>query len=216
MLARMTAGVLGATLFFGSIGFGQEQPPPPDGPPNFAQMRQEMMDRLKEAVGASDDEWKVIQPRIEKVQDLQRQTGGRGPGMFMGPPPGGPGGGPGGPPPGGPDNANGPQAARDNGGGPGPGPGGPPPGGPDGGFGGPGGPGGPGDFTPSEVQQKQMDLHETLQSQDASPDEVKAKVTALREARAKAKVQLAQAQEELRGVLSLRQEAVLVTFGILE
>lgn len=216
MLGRMTAGVLGATLVFGSIGYGQQQPP--DGPPNFAQMRQEMMDRLKEAVGASDDEWKVIQPRIEKVQDLQRQTGGRGPGMFFGPPPGGPGGpgnggGPGGPPPGGADNANAPQAGRDNGG---PGPGGPPPGGPNGGFPGPGGPGGPDGQTPSEVQQKQMDLRETLQSQDASQDEVKAKVTALREARARAKVQLAQAQEELRGVLSLRQEAVLVTYGILE
>lgn len=207
MLARMMAGVLGATLTFGAITYGQQQPPE-GGPPNFAQMRQEMMDRLKEAISASDDEWKVIQPRIEKVQDLQRQTGGRGPGMFLGPPPGGPGG------PGGADNANAPQAGRDNAGGPGPG--GPPPGGPDRVFLGPGGPGGPGGQTPSEVQQKQMDLRETLQAQDASPDEVKAKVTALREARARAKAQLAQAQEELRGVLSLRQEAVLVTFGMLE
>lgn len=219
MLARMTAGVLGATLIFGSIGYGQQQPQ--GGPPDFAQMRQQMMDRLKDAMGATDDEWKVIQPKIEKVQQLQRQTGGRGPGMF-GPPPGGPGGpgnggGPGGPPAGGTDNApgngpGGPQAAaRDNGGGPGPG--GPPRGGPDGGFGGPGGPGGQ---SPSEVQQKQSDLRETLQNQEASPDELKAKVAALRDARARAKAQLAAAQEELRGLLSLRQEAVLVSFGVLE
>ena len=212
MLARITAGVVGATLFIGSIGYGQQQPQ--GGPPDFAQMRQQMMDRLKDAMGASDDEWKVMQPKIENVQQLQRQSGGRGPGMF-GPPPGGPGGpgngGPGGPPPAGPDNAGpgGPPPA-DNGG---PGPNGPPPGGPNGGVGGPGGPGGQ---TPSEVQQKQSDLHEALQSQDASPDEVKAKVAALRDARARAKAQLSAAQEELRGLLSLRQEAVLVSFGILE
>lgn len=214
MLARIMAGVLGATLVFGSIGYGQQQPQ--GGPPDFAQMRQQMMDRLKDAIGASDDEWKVMEPRIEKVQQLQRATGGRGPGMF-GPPPGGPGGpgnggGPGGPPTGGPDNAAGAPAAagRDNGG---PGAGGPPPGGPNGGFGGPGAPGGQ---TPSEVQQKQSDLREALQSQDVSPDEVKEKVAALRDARARAKAQLTAAQEELRGVLSLRQEAVLVSFGILE
>lgn len=211
MLARITAGVLGATLVFGSIGYGQQ---PPGGPPDFAQMRQQMMDRLKDAMGASDDEWKVMEPRIESVQQLQRQTGGRGPGMF-GPPPGGPGGpgglgngGPGGPPPGGTDNPAGAPAAagRDNGG---PGAGGPP----NGGFGGPGGPGGQ---TPSEVQQKQSELHEALQSQDASPDDVKAKVAALRDAKSRAKAQLSAAQEELRGLLSLRQEAVLVSFGILE
>lgn len=220
MKVRMTVGVLGASLFFGSIGYAQQQPQGgPGGSPKFAQMRQEMMDRLKEAMGASDDEWQVIQPKIEKVQQLQRQTGGRGPGMF-GPPGGGPGGpgtpgnggGPGGPPSGGPDNAGGnapggPQ--RDNAGGPG----GPPTGGPNGAFGGPGGPGGQ---TPSEVQQKQSDLREALQSQDASPDDLKAKVAALRDARTRAKAQLAAAQEELRGILSLRQEAVLVSFGVLE
>ena len=80
MLARITAGVLGATLVFGSMGYGQQQPQ--GGPPDFAQMRQQMMDRLKDAMGASDDEWKVMQPKIDNVQQLQRQTGGRGPGMF--------------------------------------------------------------------------------------------------------------------------------------
>jgi hypothetical protein len=201
MFTRFCIGVVGSTLLVGSMGRAQDRPQ--GGPPDFAQMRQMMMDRLKEATGASDDEWKVIEPRIEKLEDLQRQAGGRGPGMF-GPPPG-----PGGP--GGPGNAGGPPAAPDNAGGPGAG--GPPPGGPDRGFGGPGGPQGQ---PQSEVQQKQSDLRETLQNNDATADDVKAKVAALRDARAKAKAELAQAQDDLRQILSLRQEAALVSFGILE
>ena len=185
--------VLGAALLFGSTANGQDRPQ--GGPPDFAQMRQQMMERLKDALGASDDEWKIMQPRIEAVQQLQRQSGGRGPGMFG---PGGPGGGPNGFGPGGPG---------------GPGAGGPPPGGPDGA--GPG-PGGPQEQAQSETQQRQRDLSEALQNKDASPDDVKAKVAALRDARSRAKAQLSQAQEELRGVLTLRQEAFLVTFGILE
>jgi hypothetical protein len=192
-------------MLLSSAALAQEQPPggpggPGGGPPDFAQMRQQMMDRLKDQMGATDDEWKALQPLIEKVQQLQRQTGGRGgPGMFG---PGGPGGprGQGGPPQGGP--GGGPDAQ-----------GGPPPGGPGGppNFG-PGGPGGP----PSEVQQKQSDLRDTLQNKDAAADEVNAKLAALREARAKAKADLAKAQEDLKQVLGVRQEAVLVAFGIIE
>src|SRR3982750_4077975 len=44
-----------------------------------AQMRQRMMDRLKEQLGATDEELQVLQPRIEKVWQLQRDaSGGRG------------------------------------------------------------------------------------------------------------------------------------------
>ncbi len=91
------------------------QQEPPDGPPDFAEMRQRMLDRMKEFVGASDEEWKTLRPKIEKVQQLQRDAYPRGGGFMMFGGPGGPGGGPGG-------------------GGFGGGPGGPPPG-----FGGPGG-----------------------------------------------------------------------------
>jgi hypothetical protein len=55
------------------------------------QFRQQMSDRMKQSFGATDEEWKVIQPRIEKVQTLSRQS--RGGGGF-----GGGRGGPGGPP----------------------------------------------------------------------------------------------------------------------
>ena len=40
------------------------------------EFRQRMQDRMRERLGASEEEWKVLQPRIEKVQQLQRQTRG--------------------------------------------------------------------------------------------------------------------------------------------
>lgn len=71
------------------------------------EMRQRMSERMKTALGASDEEWSVLQPRIEKVTTLQREgrmggmmgmMGGRGRGPGRGGP-GGEGGerGPGGP-----------------------------------------------------------------------------------------------------------------------
>jgi hypothetical protein len=87
---------------------GPGQPPPPpgqgQGPPNFdpARMREMFLNGIKDQLGASEDEWKVLKPKVEKVQTAQFATfagfggmGGRGPGRPGGP--GGPGGGPGGP-----------------------------------------------------------------------------------------------------------------------
>lgn len=67
-----------------------------------AEMRNRMMNDLKEQLGASDDEWKTLVPKIEKVMTVQRelQVGVGGPGGWG--PPGGPGG------PGGPDVSDGP------------------------------------------------------------------------------------------------------------
>ena len=47
-----------------------------------AQFRQQASDRMKEAFGATDEEWKALQPLVEKVQTLSRQV--RGGGMMMG------------------------------------------------------------------------------------------------------------------------------------
>jgi len=58
-----------------------------------AQMRERMMTRLKEQLGANDDEWKVLQPKVEKVMDAQRDTRGGGFGGFGGRGGGGGGGG---------------------------------------------------------------------------------------------------------------------------
>ena len=40
--------------------------------------RQRMNERIKEVLGATDDEWMVLQPRLEKVQALQMQVRGAG------------------------------------------------------------------------------------------------------------------------------------------
>ncbi|HVX83923.1 MAG TPA: hypothetical protein VH253_03830 [Phycisphaerae bacterium] len=68
---------------------------------NPAQMQQQMMDNIKQQLGASDEDFAAIQPQIQAVMDAQRADnvgggrggrGGRG-GGFGGPGGGGPGGG---------------------------------------------------------------------------------------------------------------------------
>ena len=51
-----------------------------------AQMQQRMMERYKEVLEVtSDDEWKAIEPRVQKVMDLRRESfSGMGRGMFGG------------------------------------------------------------------------------------------------------------------------------------
>ncbi|HUT56442.1 MAG TPA: hypothetical protein VNA25_01055 [Phycisphaerae bacterium] len=48
------------------------------------QMRQQMADRLKASLGATDEEWKILQPKIEKVQTLARQLRSGGMGSMFG------------------------------------------------------------------------------------------------------------------------------------
>lgn len=138
-----------------------------------AQMRQRMMDRLKEQLGASDEEFAVLQPKLEAVQAAQMDARGGGFGGGRG----GFGGGPGG-----------------------------------GGFGG----GRGGDQPQSPVAQRSRELGELLQNQSASADEVKTKLEALRQARAEAREKLTKAQNELKELLTPRQEAMLVVAGMLE
>ena len=133
------------------------------------QMRQRYMDRIKETLGASDEEWAVLEPRIQKVQELSMQTraGGRG-GMFGG------------------------RGARGGGDAPAP----------------------ERELTP--VQTATQGLQTILEDEAASAEDIQAKLTALREAREKAKQEVAKAQAELREVLTIRQEAQLVVMGMLE
>ena len=136
-----------------------------------AQMRQRMEERLKEELGASDDEWKALQPKIEKVMELERDANGGRRGMFGRGRRGGPGG----------DQAT------------------------------------PTPTPPSSpVQEKAQALQKVLDNKDAKPEEVKSALQAYRAARADAKQQLAKAQDDLRGLLTARQESVLVMFGMLE
>ena len=133
------------------------------------QMRQMMLSRAKESVGATDEEWKVLGPKVEKVQTLSMQLRGGQRGMF--------GGGRGGR-----QEAAPAQPAQQQ----------------------------------SAVEKAAEDLRTTLENKDAKPDDVKKKLEALREAREKAKQDLAQAQDELRQILTVKQEAQLVLMGLLD
>lgn len=139
------------------------------------QFRQQMSERMRESMGATKEEWEVLQPKIEKVTALQRQSRG---GMMRG--------GPGGRDrrPGGRDRtpAAGQEAERQQ----------------------------------TEVEKASEGIQKVLEDKEAKPEQIKAALTALRDARAKAKAELETAQKELRGVVTLRQEATLVTMGMLD
>lgn len=141
---------------------------------NPEEFRQRMNDRLKTSLKASDEEWSVIQPLLEKVTAKQREASGN---RF-----GGGRGGPGAP----------------------------------GGRGGAGGGGSQADRPQSASSAASQALRTTLENESASPEEIKAKLTAVRDARKKSAAELTQAREELSKVLSVRQEATLVSMGILE
>jgi hypothetical protein len=90
-----TAAIVGVVCI--GQAFGQDNPAPPPGGPGGgrfdpAAMRKMMEDRMKTNLGVTDDEWKVLQPKIEAVQTLRMESmmGGMR-GMFgRGPRPGQP------------------------------------------------------------------------------------------------------------------------------
>jgi hypothetical protein len=61
-----------------------------------------------------------------------------------------------------------------------------------------------------------MDLRRTLDKSDSSAEEIKAKLDAYEDSLAKAKEELAKAQEDLKGKVTARQEAVLISMGLLD
>ncbi len=192
----LAAACATALFFQASSGFAQDASPAPSAATTPAptstpgpgggnsDFRQRMNDRLKAALKASDDEWAVIQPLLEKVQTAQRATmagrfGGFGGFGRRG------GGGPGGPGGGGSAPAASPGASPSN---------------------------RWGRFSSPEADA----LRTALESDSTSPEEIKAKLQALRDARKKAAADLDDARENLKKVLTLRQEATLVQMGILE
>lgn len=76
--------------------------------------------------------------------------------------------------------------------------------------------GGGGCASPTPTAKASAELRTLLENKDASADDIKAKLAALREARAKTRADLEAARKELKEVLTQRQEAVLVTNGMLE
>jgi hypothetical protein len=182
------------------------------GPIDPAGLRQMMMDQMKKQLGADDETWKVIEPRLTRVMDLNRQvSAGRGPiGMFGGPM--GPGGAGGpvmmkmeqGTPDGGPvmmgktdrgtPDSDGPQVHVE--------------------FGEPvmikeAGPQGEQTALDKAITQ----LRTTLDNPSIPPGDIKEQLTAVRIAREKAKRELTDAQADLTKILTVRQEAQLVLMG---
>ena len=134
---------------------------------------------MQERLNATDDEWKVIEPRLSKVMTLSNEAGAGGFGMMMGRGTGGmrgmrnrrPG------------EQNTTTAAEEE---------------------------------LSEIQKATQELQQSLENESATSDEIKTKLLALRKAREKTKQELAKAQQELREILTIRQESQLVLLGTLE
>ncbi|HVS50996.1 MAG TPA: hypothetical protein VHD62_01480 [Opitutaceae bacterium] len=132
-----------------------------------AQMQQQMIDRIREQLGVTDDaEWAVISERLNKVMELRRTASPMGGFNFRG-------------------------------------------------FGGPGGNGGGrrgGNGAAANPEQEAL----TQAITDKLPDaEIKSRLERLREVRKKNEEALTKAQEDLRAVLSVRQEAAAVVAGLL-
>jgi chromosome segregation ATPase len=68
----------------------------------------------------------------------------------------------------------------------------------------------------TETEQRSRELREALQGENPVPDQIKAKLAALRAAKERASQTLAQARQNLRQIMNLRQEAVLVLNGLLD
>jgi hypothetical protein len=140
------------------------------------QFRQRMMDRIKEQLAPTDDEWKVLQPKIEAAQKqaMQSRMGGMGFGGRRG---GGGGGG-----------GNAPATAGD-----------------------------PAAAQPkTDLQTKADALRTLVENKDSDPKAIAEKVKDLRDAREKAKADLKKSQDELREIVTPRQEAQLILLGILD
>ena len=161
-----------AVAFCLSTGQLAAQDRPGRGNFDPAQFRERMMERYREQLDVkSDDEWKVISERIDKVMDARREVGFGGFGRGFGRPPRG-------------DGNEGDQGRRR------------------GGFGGEPSP-------EAEALQKAIEAK-------ASADEIKSKLAKFREARKDKEAKLAKAQDDLRKVLSVRQEASAVLAGLLQ
>ncbi len=72
--------------------------------------------------------------------------------------------------------------------------------------------------TPAALLVAQLinELRVLVSNKETKPEEIKAKLTALRSAKVQARQELSQAQKSLRQLMTLRQEAVLVLNGLLE
>jgi hypothetical protein len=214
-MVKGSAFVLAAALF-GTAANAQAQPTQPQpGQPNqpaqpgqagagqvdrrtqFEGMMKQRDDRLKTMLGATDDEFAVLKPRIDNIQMINTRNMMQGFRMMMGQ-----------------NNNNQNNAFRTR-------------------------PSGDAQGQPKEGEKPAADpnakanpwaalmeetpslvraqeLQAALESKDTPATSIKDKLTALRAAKKQAKDELSRAQDELRQLCTVRQEATLVMMGILE
>ena len=165
-LYRVLALASVAAAFLVSAGQVQAQ-----GRGNFdpEQMRQRMMDNIREQMAVKDDaEWKILSERVQKVMDARREVGMGGGGMGrMFRRPGG-------------DN-QGDQGGRRR-------------------FGG-------------EPSAEEQALQKAIDSK-ATKDELKAAMAKYREAKKGKEAKLQQAQDDLKKLLNVQQEALALDMGL--
>jgi len=131
-----------------------------------AQFQQRMNERIKERFGSTDEEWKAIEPLVQKVNEARMATlGGMGRG-FMG------------------------------------------------GRGGGGGQGGGPRFGP-EPSAEETALTDAVEN-NASKDDLKAKMAAYRKVKAAKEAELKTAQDNLKKVLTTKQEAIALQMGLVQ
>jgi len=127
---------------------------------NFNQQRQ--MTTLQQQLNASDEEWGVLGPRIQRILDLTNDLG----------------------------QANGNVAVRAG--------------------------VGAAQASAGPVAKALAELKAALQDENAAEAEVTAKLTAYRGVRQRALAELSSARQDLLGVVTLRQEAILLNLTILD
>ena len=164
-------------------------------------MKEQEAIAMQQALGANDEQWKVIEPRLKKVKHYREQA-------FIGTKP--------------PFQSNFSSFSTGPGGGQGFS------GGFGGGFQFQAGGSGQGAMIPNYTGRQDFDgpvtdgeilceeIQRLLYDPEATPEQISQKLDALRKAREKARKQWVRAQQQLREVLDFRQQARLVLMGLLD
>jgi len=124
-------------------------------------MRQMFSQRIKERLGATDEEWKALEPLVTKVTEAQRAARPSMGSMFG-------------------SDRRGPSGSSEN------------------------------------ANPAQEALQKATEDESTPAADIQAKLKAFREDRQKKEAELKTAREELRKVVTARQEAILVLMGILD
>ena len=181
--------VLGAMIFAGwSWNAAAQEEPRGRGRFDPAEIQRQQMEGFKQSLKASDEEWKVLEPKVQAVMTASREVSrGRGFGGFGG--------------------FGGRGRGGDRGG----------QGGDRGGQGGDrGGRGGNQASSDSPVSKAAGDLRTALEDEKTTKEDIQKRLTAYRDARTTARDALTKDQKELKELLTFRQEATLVLSGTLD